>query len=310
MIDGKFDTDGFGNDIRIQLPGVIDNIGYIKVYNVGEDSDLSMNRSSLKNYAVFTIIDEFGVPREFTPSPFNGDGEILNVYTIQVNTSNLNLLTQISDNQADYLRTLDPDDVLLPYRISQGTHNSSVLSNPANSLNYLTIFNNQNAIEYLPTSTSTSSSLTNLEIEATTIPNTLITDNKTDVLTLKNTSCNSDARIVLGNTCTGHPDASANYAAIGGEYAKPDDNKYGKMNFYIRDNSTDLIQVATIDSSGLSIEDISANTITSQSAIIEDISVNDIRVNGRLSVFGVLDLSNASLEADASNIDISCNGTT
>ena len=63
------------------------------------------------------------------------------------------------------------------------------------------------------------------------IPNTLITDNETDVLTLKNTSCDKDARIVLGNTMTGHPDVSANYAAIGGEYAKADDNKFGKMNF-------------------------------------------------------------------------------
>jgi predicted acyltransferase (DUF342 family) len=199
--------------------------------------------------------------------------------------------------------------VLLPYRISQGTNNSSVLSNPANSLNYLTIFNNQNAIEYLPSSTS--SSLTDLGIEATTIPNTLITDNETDVLTLKNTSCEKDARIVLGNTMTGHPDASANYAAIGGEYAKPDDNKYGKMNFYIRDNSTDLIQVATIDSSGLSIEDISANTITSQSAIVTDISATDISVYGTLTLkSGVIaGLTTASIQTDASNVDISGNGS-
>ena len=153
ILDASFNTYGYGTDIKIKIPGVKENIGYIKVYNISNDlSDSS--RNSLQDNAIFYIIDEFHVPEEISLA-FDGDGTgALNVYSITVNKSNFNLLSQIGESQGEYLRTLDPDDVLLPYRLAQNTYNDQVTND--NSLNYLTIQKHGNAIEYMTTTNTDS----------------------------------------------------------------------------------------------------------------------------------------------------------
>ena len=196
------------------------------MYNTSTDQTTA-SRNSLKNDCLFYILDEFYLEQQIVPSPFNGDGEILNVYNITVNTSNFNLLSQIGENQTDYLRTLDPDDVLLPYRLSQNTDNPAV-NNMANSLNYLTIAKNENAIEYENPGSGT-------QLVATNIPNILETQGNTPTLTLKNSNTTTDCKLMLGNVFTSNPDCCGNYAAIGGEHDNSKD--YGKLNFYVRDLS-------------------------------------------------------------------------
>ena len=109
-------------------------------------------------------------------------------------------------------------------------HTVSVYPSPENELNYLTIANNGNTILY-DASYSTDGSL---NVFPKQIPNSLVTDGDVNVLTLKNNSCHDEARIVIGNTFTGHPECDGEYTAIGGQYVN--DKLHGKMNFYIRDN--------------------------------------------------------------------------
>ena len=56
-IDDSFDTYGYGNDIQIKIPGIKDNIGYIKVYNVSSDLDDENNtlRKTLKEKGLSLI---------------------------------------------------------------------------------------------------------------------------------------------------------------------------------------------------------------------------------------------------------------
>ena len=50
-----------------------------------------------------------------------------------------------------------------------------------------------------------------------------------------------DARIVMGNTYTGHPDCSGNYSAIGGEHDLS--QTAGLLNFYVKDVSNSWVFV-------------------------------------------------------------------